>query len=313
MRKLFRNIVRQVNIVRGLPEEVELEPTNYCNLSCPLCIAGRDFQEDPLGLIEDENYSRLVRELVGRVYRLSFSGRGEPTLHPNLFQYIGEAHNLGINTLLNTNANTFDDSRVQEAIKSGLDRIHIGLDGLTQTTYERFRRGGNVNRVFNTLERLSAHKKNGAPYVLVIFNLNRYNQNELVQLSDLAGEYPAIDKIQVVMTSVPGVYTDQDYQSLLHEFIPDDSRYIDGGLLTPNKRCGDYKRAFVTWNGGLRRCWNDTQGTTNLGNVFQGGFFNVWGTFNTIATKKEVRQKKLDICGTCVQSVPFMSRVIYKR
>ena len=317
MNIVIEPIKRLVNLAKGYPDEVEFEPTNYCNLKCPLCFAARETMEDPLGYMDIEDYAKIIEQIKGKVHRISFSGRGEPTLNSKLFEMIKIGHDAGISTVLNSNANSFDDVLVEKAISSGLDKIYMSLDGLTQETYETFRHGGKVNRVFRTLGLLSQEKLNRStkkPYVLVNFILTKYSQKEAKLLKNLPDRFPAIDKIQINLVSIPQWHSQDEYKKFVDEFVPhDDSRYNSYQILTPNRRCGDYKRAFITWQGNLRRCCNDTQTTESLGNVFKDGFFPVWNKQETKNIKQQAKQKTLDICDNCVQSLCYMHRVVYEK
>jgi MoaA/NifB/PqqE/SkfB family radical SAM enzyme len=79
----------------------------------------------------------LVKEVRGKVFRMTYSGRGEPTLHPDIFKMIRFAHDSGLKTMMNSNGQLLDDDEViMELLSSGLDSLHLSLDGSTQDTYE---------------------------------------------------------------------------------------------------------------------------------------------------------------------------------
>ena len=180
MRKLFHNIKRQITVFRGLPEEVEIEPTNRCNLACKICGAGNKTIQDPRGDMNLDNYTRLLDEIYF-IHTLSLCGRGEPTLHPQVIEMIRQAHSRGFKTLINTNTNTkfFEhDENIGALVSSGLDKLHLSLDGFSQKSYQAFRKNGKLERVFRALEKLEKARTGDKPYVLVDFILNKYNQHE---------------------------------------------------------------------------------------------------------------------------------------
>ena len=67
--------------LRCLPIEICIEITNYCNFSCPICIAnaginGRTF-------LPKESIYDVLENLKGQIKRVCITG-GEPTLHPDI-------------------------------------------------------------------------------------------------------------------------------------------------------------------------------------------------------------------------------------
>jgi radical SAM protein with 4Fe4S-binding SPASM domain len=172
--------------------------------------------------------------------------------------------------------------------------------------------GGNIDRVYGALDKISRLRRGEPLSVVGNFIVGTHNEGELADLDLLLNEYPALDKIQVHYLFLPQWNKPREHARLFEEFIPDErnSRYRARQLLVPSKACGDYKRAFVSWEGHLKRCWNDTQTTDHLGNVFEDGFFNIWGGGDARGVKQQVKAKGLDICKGCPQTTSYMSRSV---
>ena len=47
-------------IVWGYPLILMVEPTNICNLKCPMCPSGNGTMKRPLGKLDFENYKKLI-------------------------------------------------------------------------------------------------------------------------------------------------------------------------------------------------------------------------------------------------------------
>ena len=86
---------------RILPRHVQLAPTNRCNLKCPWCsCAERNVGAE----LSQESLDAMVTMLAGLGTKaVTITGGGEPTLHPDVGDMIGEFWERGIATGLVTN------------------------------------------------------------------------------------------------------------------------------------------------------------------------------------------------------------------
>ncbi len=105
--KLLRHGDRLRSWFKGevsLPILVEIAPTNSCNASCPWC----DFKgkHGTININKAIMLSTLKELIRTGVKAINWTGGGEPTLHPNFNEFVAEAHRLGIEQGLFTNAYT---------------------------------------------------------------------------------------------------------------------------------------------------------------------------------------------------------------
>lgn len=85
-----------------VPINVEISPCGTCNAKCPWCFyAGK---HKPV-FIKDKEMFELIRDmaLMG-VKAITYTGGGEPTLHPMFSEFVHYAYNLDIKQGLITNA-----------------------------------------------------------------------------------------------------------------------------------------------------------------------------------------------------------------
>lgn len=143
-------------------EWMHVEATSQCNLNCGFCIPQKEratFREPPLYLPR-EAFARIVEDIARRGMRVKwmyFSGRGEPGLHPDLWEMVAMAKKrLGTDFLVNTNGNIAFDPLI---VDSGLDKIKIAVDGATDDIYRRYRKGGSLDRVLNLTRSIAERKK----------------------------------------------------------------------------------------------------------------------------------------------------------
>src|SRR5256714_14052282 len=138
-----------------LPGYVQIEPVGQCNLRCQMCSiqfrkAGPPY--GPPAFMEFETFISIIDQLVD-LKELHLQGLGEPTMHPRFFDMVEYAAKKGIRVTTNSNLTLLNDKRAKRCVTSGLECIHISIDGATAETYERIRVRAHFERVVANLER----------------------------------------------------------------------------------------------------------------------------------------------------------------
>jgi MoaA/NifB/PqqE/SkfB family radical SAM enzyme len=139
--------------VSGLPFVLMIEPTNLCNLRCPLCPSGDGRLTRARGMMDRATFDRILKQTKGAVKLLQLWNQGEPLLHPDLPWMIRRAKQHGMFVSMSTNGHPLaDPSTAKKIVRSGLDHLIVSVDGATQETYARYRRGGNLQTVLRGIE-----------------------------------------------------------------------------------------------------------------------------------------------------------------
>ncbi|MGR3319836.1 MAG: radical SAM/SPASM domain-containing protein [Candidatus Anammoxibacter sp.] len=172
------------------PTHLQVEPSNVCNLRCPLCHIVTD--NKPRGLLNIANFKKLIDEVGDYLLFLHFWGWGEPFLNKDFFSMIRYAKNKGIKIITSTNGHFFDnDENVDNLIDSGLDVLIFALDGVDKETYEKYRQKGDFDKAMSGL-RLILHrrKKRGKslPRINLRMLVTRDNEDQISQMNSLAQE-----------------------------------------------------------------------------------------------------------------------------
>ena len=140
--------------IGGLPISVSIEPTTACNLRCPECPSGlRNFTR-PTGNLKQELFRQVIDELHRELWALTFYFQGEPFINPGFLDMVRYASARGIYTSTSTNAHFLDEANAEAAVRSGLSRLIISLDGTDQATYEAYRKEGTLSKVIDGAERI---------------------------------------------------------------------------------------------------------------------------------------------------------------
>ena len=144
-------------IVGDFPIHLDIENTNACNLRCPFCaVTYKNWGPYRHGFMEMSLFQRIIAEGVENgLCSIKLSLRGEPMLHPKLFEMIRYAKERGImDVYFNTNAALLSEPKINELIDSGLDRISISFEGITKEVYERNRPGARYKDVLSNVKNL---------------------------------------------------------------------------------------------------------------------------------------------------------------
>lgn len=110
-------------------QKVYLEVTTDCNLSCGMCM--RHSWEDPICSMSSETFEALISQLhqMPSVSTVNFSGFGEPTVHPQFFEFLLKVKEAGLSAGLVTNGTTLEMDVLEELLELELDKLVVSLDG----------------------------------------------------------------------------------------------------------------------------------------------------------------------------------------
>ena len=246
----------------GVPFNISIEPTTTCNLGCPECPSGlKSFTRDT-GTLDIHFYERLLNEVHKDLLYLYFYFQGEPYLHPQFLQLVQSAASKGIYTVTSTNAHFLTPRKARETVESGLDRILISIDGVTQESYESYRIGGKLDKVIEGTKNLVEAKKDlksSTPHIIIQFLVVKPNEHEIPQILAL-GEELGVDEVKLKTAQI------YDYQngSDLIPTIDKYSRYrkkADGSYAIKNEMANKcwklWHSCVVTWDGKVVPCCFD--------------------------------------------------------
>ena len=89
--------------VHGRPYVLVIDPTNVCNLRCPLCPTGLMQRGRKAGMIPWETFTAVVDQAAPWAYKVNLFNWGEPLLHTHLFEMIRYAKSKNLGTSMSSN------------------------------------------------------------------------------------------------------------------------------------------------------------------------------------------------------------------
>jgi MoaA/NifB/PqqE/SkfB family radical SAM enzyme len=318
--------LRKKETVSGLPYIVLLDPTNVCNLKCPVCPTPQGRLLHPSGRITLENFEAFVDRIAPHSYRLILYNWGEPFLHRQIIEMIGYAHRKRISTSISSNLYLLPREGAEALVLSGLDDLVVSCDGLTQETYQRYRVGGELDKVVANMKAIKQAKiKLGRsnPNIEFQFLVFRHNEHEVDRVREFATqlgantvrlEKPQIDPgIPDIKPAANPAYVRPEHQVLqapdptviekgnLAKVTPDGARAkasnpvcveepVNSGLLAPIDCYWPWRVLTVNWNGEIDPCcYNNRLGS--FGNIFDQPLIEVINNEKFVYARRRIAGK----------------------
>lgn len=290
----------------GQPFALSIEPTTACNLSCPACPSGLKSFSRPTGKIDLAFHETIIASLKKSVFYINYYFQGEPFLHPQFLTLIKTAKAANIYTATSTNGHFISDKNALAIVDSGLDRLIISIDGLTQETYASYRVDGELKKVISATKSLIEAKKqrgSATPYLIFQLLVLKTNEDQIDALNDLAKTLG----VNEVRFKTAQFYAYENG----NELMPSNekySRYI-------KKRDGSYRVKYyggnhcwrmwsssvITWDGKVVPCCFDKDAQHALGELKTEEFDAIWNgaTYQQFRTAVLTNRNDIDICTNC--------------
>ncbi len=291
--------------ISGLPAALSIEPTTSCNLRCPQCPSGLRKFTRPTGMMGMDLYKEIIDELSGHLAYLMLYFQGEPFLHPEFLAMVQHAKKRNIYTATSTNGHYLDKKNTEAIVQSGLDRLIISIDGVSQGVYEKYRKGGKVDRVLEGIENLIEAKnklKSHTPYIIIQFLAFQHNLHELERIREMARRWKV--KLTIKTAQVYDVLGDLAMIPANTSF----SRYEkvpEGDYVLKNKlynHCWKmWHSSIITWDGLVVPCCFDKDADHRMGSFARGNFREIWKgpVYQKFREKILTDRKGIDICRNC--------------
>lgn len=193
-KKIYNFFLNQIelklkrNYLFSYPYNLVIDPTNICNLKCPLCPTWQDIEARQKGKMDMQTFRNILDETGQYLFTVNLCNWGETLLNSDAPEMIRYAKKYNTVVGLSTNLNYLPDRTAQELTSSGIDIIVISLDGATQESYGQYRKGGNFSTVLSNIEKLNSYRQNNKNFPLLIwqFLVNKYNESEIEMARDMA-------------------------------------------------------------------------------------------------------------------------------
>ncbi len=290
----------------GYPTAVMIEPTNICNLKCPLCPSGNGTLKRAKGYMSFPLFQKVIDEVKDYCTMIILWNQGEPYLNPDINKMVKYATDAGLFTLISTNLNA--DMDAEEVVKSGIDSMIVSLDGATQESYNQYRVNGKLDKVLTNVKKIVEAKKrlnSPTPIIRWQFLVMKHNEHEIEQIKNMAKEL-AVDQLSFKTIQI---YSKDDIK-----FLPDNPKYRRYNIFGENfeikfkleNKCRRmWQQPVVNWNGEVAICCFDKDIEFPVGNVKDQSLLSIWQgkAFQNMRNAILKNRKSFEICRNCGEGV----------
>ena len=296
----------RLNYAPCLPTFITLEPTNLCDLRCPVCETGAQLLNRKKGMMSLTDFKRVIDQIARHTNTLIFYFMGEPFLNEEAYEMISYARKRGIFVNACTNGHYVNPKRL---LDTGIDEISFQIGGVTQETHQKYRVNGDLMRTLHNVKALVEERRKH-PYrfethIVLGFILMKHNEHEVREFQRLGKEI-GVDEAQVIPACVRTI---EQGREMLPENKADwiyDPVLFEKGVLRhkqrPHNKCWLlWNSTVITWNGDILPCCRDPQGEFVMGNIFKSDLKEIWNNSKYVAFRKRILQEQtsVDMCDLC--------------
>ena len=174
------------------PFQLELRPTQKCNLKCLTCKTMGKAKYDKNEEIPFKVYKKIIKEAAEiNIKTIHITGGGEPLTSETTIPIMTYIKKLGMEGTLATNGILFKEGGIKELVKVGWDNIAFSIDAPDEKTNDyikgqknAFKKSTDNIRLFNYYKKKLKKKKK--PVIELRPVLNSYNYNKLIEYIKLA-------------------------------------------------------------------------------------------------------------------------------
>jgi len=280
------------------PLFVRTEAQFKCNSKCLMCVHGHkeiaeDYHYDEF--MSFDTFKRIVDECAEHnCPSLGISQTNEPLLDPDWFERAKYATEKSIMDIhFNTNGMLLTEEKSKQILDTGITRLCVSLDAITEETYKKIRIGLDFKTVLRNIEKfLELRNSTGArlPALRVSFLLQKTNKHELEAFKEYW-----VNKVDYISVQryVPISPFDDEWSHAIEESpvggkqncsYPWESLFVHGdGLVVP---CAAHRAKHIA-----------------VGNIHKNSLYEIWHSLQIEELRRAIREndlKSTKLCHSCL-------------
>ncbi|MBD3348645.1 MAG: radical SAM protein [Candidatus Eisenbacteria bacterium] len=176
------------------PRRIRVDASTVCAISCPACANTRGKVDESIGTgyLKSRDFADMLAANPW-VRSVELSGWGEPFLNPELPAILecASEHSVALTMDNGATLNGVTEDALRAVVGHRLRRVTCSIDGATQAVYRRYRRGGDLDLVIESIRRINALKaESGSRYPRLTwqFIVFAHNEHEIPAARALAAE-----------------------------------------------------------------------------------------------------------------------------
>ena len=272
----------------GFPYMLVVDPTNVCNLHCPLCPTGTGKSGRPRGMMTLETFRTAIDSLSEYAVEVIIYNWGEPLLNKHIYSMIRYAAEQNIITHLSTNLTLLTRASAEKLIRSGLEHLRVSIDGVSQKAYGSFRKGGDYHQAMRNLQLLIETRnrlKSRSPLIDWYFLVTKHNEHEIPEAKEIARQvkvdhihFVSILPVDTFHNAELGFLKDKSHP-LAVEWLPHNRvlRYNQDRPYLHSAHCPWlWRYTVINYDGSVAPCCYIDNQDTDMGSILENSFSEIW-------------------------------------
>ncbi len=295
----------------GHPVLLTLEPANVCDQKCTVCETGQGILGRKAQMMSFEEFKYILDQFDSNLKVLYLYFMGETFLNKDAYKMIRYAADRGLYVSVCTNGNSLIPEKL---IETGIADIWFQIAGITQEDHEKYRRGGDLQKVKDNIRKLLSLrdtkrdkiKKEKYPmHIGMGYILMKYNEGKVNGFLDLAKELK-VDTYHVIPTCARNIEQAREYLPSDKNLWYYDRAELEKGRLAPRNIPHNYCEwiyftTTIQVSGDVVPCCRDPLGQYVLGNVFEENIYQIWNNdkYRKLRHRVTIAQNLLQLCNLC--------------
>ena len=299
--------------LKSRPYILFLDPTNFCNLRCPLCPTGVNDLGRKQSMLALDNFKRYIDPHLPYLLEVNLHNWGESLLNKEVFDMIRYARDNNVGTNMSSNFSMATEDHIDKLLDAGLEYLIISLDGTSQESYSQYRVRGDFERVVQNV-RMLIEKRDALglkhPFVEWQFIVMKQNEGE-VEAAEKLAEDIGVDLLRFIHVGIP--YDFPDKPELKEKWYPEEygkkkaeaSKKKDD--FKPSPCFYLYRSMIVNSNGGVSPCCEVYQENRDFDSLEAHDEINIgeiWNNEKYLAARAQFSPEKVSptpalVCDDC--------------
>lgn len=299
------NILKTKIALYKIPKSFIVEATNVCNHRCPLC-PWHTLMKRKLEYLSYDNFEKIFEKIEKHAEAISFYLMGEPFLNRDIFRMIKLCANRNIKTHISSNGMLVENF-IDEILDSGLSSLQITLDGFRAETHEKYRVGGNFQKVIKAVKDLTEKRKIvGKKYPIISIQtlIFKFNENEISDIENFARKH-GVNHFSI---KSPNMGRDSlGKNEFSKTFLNESEEYKEYNRIDINNKkfyknkeyCPQFSNGVILVSGDVVPCCFDYDGEATFGNILHEKLEEIWRSKKREKFLKDYFNKKNALCNRC--------------
>ncbi|WP_031480953.1 radical SAM protein [Maridesulfovibrio frigidus] len=254
---------------QDIPTKAFIEITNHCNLNCTMC--NTHMSKRKKGYMPPEMFERVVVRLQSLgVNKASLHTVGETSIHPQICDLLAIAQKRNFTVFFSTNGQLVP--RVKKVLpyySNTFNLIRFSIDAGTPETYAAIRRGGTIDKVWESLQAIVDFNAANSTDMGIWTNyiVSETNKDEIDVFMKQASKYTTTERMRFHLPN--SLSPDPTF---LKEIIPFHNLIFP----TPNVCTMPFDTIAITFDGKISLCCRDYDGDLEIGSFLEENPLAVW-------------------------------------